>query len=223
MVRSTDDLPTSIGTFDARRTPVASIFHTAVQAFQFHFQLEPSPLGTHIVCDLFIKMTQAEGEAPDRSVSCCTVFCHYHWHVYVWHGRKGPIWLVVGRRRLLAGERRGRWSRRLRTHAARAQLTIGTVSALTKASFARRSLAHTDLVLRCLARYHLIFYFHTFFDYVAPRSMICTRTACYGVLFDCYGLCFCHACYNPVDNAIRFAQRLWRNKNSVQLFIVMYL
>lgn len=76
MVRSTDDLPTSIGTFDARRTPVASIFHTAVQAFQFHFQLEPSPLGTHIVCDLFIKMTQAEGEAPDRSVSCCTVFCH---------------------------------------------------------------------------------------------------------------------------------------------------
>lgn len=86
----------------------------------------------------------------------------YHWHVYVWHGRKGPIWLVVGRRRLLAGERRGRWSRRLRTHAARAQLTIGTVSALTKASFARRSLAHTDLVLRCLARYHLFFIFTLF-------------------------------------------------------------
>lgn len=119
---------------------------------------------------------------------------------------EGSVGLLFGRRRVPAGGRRGRGGR-LRPHAARAQLTIGThPHARSTHTYARR---------RPGADRHFIF-FHIFRLFCSTIYDLHT----FGLLWCFCGTCFCH--WSTMAIGYGRSSCPWQNHGPFSVCIVLY-
>lgn len=146
-------------------------------------------------------MPEWDGRA-ERPVSvACNVL--YDWHVTVlaWRGRSRP-----GRRRTRAGSRARTTATAPRTRGTRCPCATHDRyrPALTNTASCTSG-ADADPPAPVASAARTLFCSFTF-DSVAPRSMICTRTACYGVfgLTDC---AFVTLWNSPVSDSISLKQK----------------